>query len=60
MSDPEFLQWIYDRMLNVYGENPSLDYMRRLRRMAGPERDSQNSSVAVATNSVPKKRAAKR
>ena len=27
MTDKKFLNWIYDRMIYVYGENKSVDYM---------------------------------
>ncbi len=29
--NPEFFQWIYDRLKYVYNENPNIDYMRSLR-----------------------------
>jgi hypothetical protein len=31
MKDSEFLQWIYDRLINVHKENELYDYMYRLR-----------------------------
>jgi hypothetical protein len=31
MTDNEFLQWIYDRMVNVYNENELFDYMQKFR-----------------------------
>ena len=31
MSDADFLRWIHERLVNVHGENPSCDYMHRLR-----------------------------
>ena len=31
MNDVEFLQWIHDRLLNVYGANKNVDYMHKLR-----------------------------
>lgn len=31
MTNKEFLQWIHDRLVNTYGENPNYDYMHRLR-----------------------------
>lgn len=31
MSDKEFLQWIYDRLVYVHKENDLYDYMHRLR-----------------------------
>jgi hypothetical protein len=33
MSDHEFLNWIYDRLAHVHGENPSTDYMLRLEKI---------------------------
>ena len=29
MSDKEFLQWIYNRMIYVHGEKHNTDYMKR-------------------------------
>lgn len=31
MKKAEHLQWIYDRLVNEYNENPNFDYMIRLR-----------------------------
>ena len=31
MSDKEFLEWIYNRMINVHHENPNVDYMLKFR-----------------------------
>jgi hypothetical protein len=31
LTDKKFLQWIFDRLENVHGENPSYDYMYRLK-----------------------------
>lgn len=31
MTTKEFLIWIYERLVNVYRENPNTDYMRRLK-----------------------------
>ena len=31
MKDKEFLEWIYARLVHQYGENPNIDYMRKLR-----------------------------
>jgi len=30
-TDKEFLQWIYDRIKHVYGEDSNMDYMRKLK-----------------------------
>lgn len=34
MDDKEFLQWIYNRLVEVHGESPQRDYMHRLRAIA--------------------------
>lgn len=31
MTDRQFLEWIHDRLEHVHGENPSVDYMVKLR-----------------------------
>ena len=31
MNDKEFLQWVYDRLINAYHVNPNLDWVRRLK-----------------------------
>lgn len=31
MNDKDFLQWIHDRLVHVYGENPDFDYMHKFR-----------------------------
>ena len=31
MTDKEFLQWIYDRLIHVYKENKNYDYMHKLK-----------------------------
>ena len=31
MNNVEFLQWIYDRLVNVHGENESYDYMHKFK-----------------------------
>ena len=31
MTDNEFLQWIYNRMVNVYNENELFVYMQKFR-----------------------------
>lgn len=34
MSDSEFLDWLADRLVNVYGESENVDFVRRLRGLA--------------------------
>lgn len=33
MSDKEFLQWIYERLTNMYDEKEYYDYMIRLKKI---------------------------
>ena len=38
-TDPEFLNWLADRLVFVYGESPNVDFVRRLREMATERKD---------------------
>lgn len=31
MKDRDFLMWLYQRMINIYKEDPLIDYMWKLR-----------------------------
>lgn len=31
LTDKEFLEWIFERLVNVHKENPLYDYMHKLR-----------------------------
>lgn len=33
LLDAEFLHWIVDRLINVYGESPNIDFVHRLKRI---------------------------
>jgi hypothetical protein len=44
-SGPDFLDWIADRLVNVYGEPENVDFVLALRRKAASARDA----IAVAT-----------
>ena len=33
MKDKEFLEWLIDRLVHVYGESPNVDFIHRLRSM---------------------------
>lgn len=35
MNDKDFLGWIADRLIHMYGESPNTDFIIRLRKMAG-------------------------
>ena len=34
MNDKEFLNWIIDRLINIYNESPNVDFIHRLRKIA--------------------------
>lgn len=34
MNDREFLEWVRDRLVAVYGESPNVDFVLRLGRIA--------------------------
>lgn len=34
LLDAEFLHWIVDRLINVYGESPNIDFVHRVRSIA--------------------------
>jgi hypothetical protein len=35
MRDKDFLQWLENRIVNVYGENKSVDFLHKLRAISG-------------------------
>lgn len=37
MSDKEFLLWLVDRLINIYGESENADFVRRLNNIARAE-----------------------
>lgn len=34
LLDAEFLRWLVDRLINVYGESPNIDFVHGLRSIA--------------------------
>lgn len=34
LLDAEFLRWLVDRLINVYGESPNVDFVHRVRSIA--------------------------
>jgi hypothetical protein len=38
MSNKEFLNWIADRLVHVYGESPNVDFVHKLRAIAEAEK----------------------
>lgn len=41
MTDSKFLTWVADRLVHVYGENPDVDFVQKLRRMASRAQESE-------------------
>lgn len=33
MTDKDFLQWLLERLIHVYKENPNVDFCHRLRKI---------------------------
>jgi len=49
MNDQEFLQFIYDRLKNVYGESENVDYMVRLQDLIEDMfKDTENAQHTMA------------
>ena len=52
----EFLTWIADRLEHVHGEEPDVDYMRRLRELAASvvpaDADSPNTSEVMTPEMI--------
>lgn len=45
MRDRAFLIWLHEQLVNLHGEHPSMDYMRRLRaiiKMTPADRETPN------------------
>ncbi len=42
MKDSEFLFWLRDRLINVYGEDPHIDYVQKLYSIARKVEDDEN------------------
>ena len=38
-ENSEHLQWIHDRMVNVHGENPNVDYLIRFRKIIKEQKE---------------------
>lgn len=34
MTDKEFLEWLIDRLVHVYGESPNVDFIHKLNKIA--------------------------
>jgi len=46
MNNSEHLQWIHDRIVNVYGESENVDYLIKLREIIAEEKTSEESFKA--------------
>jgi len=42
MKDSEHLQWIHDRIINVYNESENVDFLIRLREIIKTTKDSED------------------
>ena len=50
MIDKDFLQWIYNRLKSVHGENPNFDYMHKLKSIieaTDPDKVTPNVSTVI-------------
>ena len=45
MSNSQFLNWIADRLVMKYGESENVDFVQRLRSIAGPEGREHKTSL---------------
>jgi hypothetical protein len=61
MDDKEFLSWIHNRIVYVYGENPLVDFVQRLRKIVenydnekidnwAPMKDSESGEIIAYYN----------
>jgi len=44
MIDSDFLDWVANRMVGIYGENEDIDFIHKLRRMAKSEAYKNNET----------------
>lgn len=43
MNDSQFLYWLRDRLINVYGEDPHVDFVQKLNELARKMKKDENS-----------------
>lgn len=43
MSDKEFLEWVADRLVHVYGESKNADFVHKLRAVAAAQPEGKNT-----------------
>lgn len=51
MTNKEYLNWLYERLVNVYNENPSLDFVRKLREIADTCPENKENLLYVIVDS---------
>jgi len=45
INTPDFLDWMADRLVHVYGENPEVDFVKSLRERARIGRRAMNKAI---------------
>lgn len=56
-KDSQFLNWLADRLVHVYGESPNVDFVHKLREIAkniDPEQTRLNPCVGLRDHRVEK------
>ena len=48
MMDSEFLQWIHDRLVNVYGEDPNTDFILKLNKIVAKTKEQEERDHIIA------------
>lgn len=51
-SNHDHLTWIYNRLINVHGENANYDYMLRLKEIIDNARDTQKFRLSSFAESL--------
>lgn len=52
MKDREFLCWLHARLVNVYKENPTMDYIHKLRAIIYSMPPEQESFATLPVNNL--------
>ena len=48
MKDSEIQEFIYNRLINIYGENPNIDYMKRLKESIENTKRQEKTNEEIA------------
>lgn len=51
-NDPDFLDWLADRLVYVYGESPNVDFVLALRRKAMRDRSAIDRDFRVHRRAI--------